>query len=304
MTATPRAQRYTLILVRGPSQAIRKFEVPRRWVTHLLFAVGALSLLGSIAATHYLAQLGNGSENRVLRQENERLRSQVRLVQARVAHIAATLDRVEGLDAKLRGAACEPQASRSLAIGPVGKREDERPPATAAPAPVATAGGSAPALAVLESAATRQESSLRALHEYFEDQHASLASAPSVWPTRGWVTSDFGVRVDPYTAERVMHRGLDIATPQGQAVYAPSDATVTFAGTENGYGKVVVLDHGFGISTRYGHLSQIDVRAGQRVSRGARVASVGNTGRSTGPHLHYEVLVNGIAENPRKFLLE
>ena len=101
-----------------------------------------------------------------------------------------------------------------------------------------------------------------------------------------------------------MHRGLDIATPSGQAVYTPSDGTVVFAGTESGYGKVLVIDHGYGVKTRYGHLSEIFAKLGDRVKRGARVAAVGNTGRSTGPHLHYEVRVNGIPENPRKFILE
>ena len=118
------------------------------------------------------------------------------------------------------------------------------------------------------------------------------------------MTSDFGTRMDPYTAERKMHQGMDIATPHGQPVYAPSDGTVVFAGNEGGYGKVLVMDHGYGVKTRYGHLSEIHVRLGQRVSRGDKVASVGNTGRSTGPHLHYEVRVNGIPENPRKFILE
>ena len=131
-----------------------------------------------------------------------------------------------------------------------------------------------------------------------------LASTPSIWPTRGWVTSDFGTRIDPYTAERKMHEGLDIATPIGQPVYAPSDGTVVFAGTEGGYGKVLVIDHGYGVKTRYGHLSEILVHLGDRVGRGDKVALVGNTGRSTGPHLHYEVRVNGVPENPRKFILE
>jgi len=109
---------------------------------------------------------------------------------------------------------------------------------------------------------------------------------------------------DPYSAERVMHQGLDVATPYGQAVFAPSEGTVVFTGTEGGYGKVLVIDHGYGVKTRYGHLSEITVREGERVKRGAKVAAVGNTGRSTGPHLHYEVRVNGIPENPRKFVLE
>ena len=110
--------------------------------------------------------------------------------------------------------------------------------------------------------------------------------------------------VRDFTAERVMHKGLDVATAHGTPVIAPADGTVLFAGMESGYGKVVVLDHGYGLKTRYGHLSEALVKVGDRIRRGDRIASVGNTGRSTGPHLHYEVRVNGIPENPRKFILE
>ena len=156
----------------------------------------------------------------------------------------------------------------------------------------------------LSAEATRQEQSLQELQAYFQDQKSLLASVPSVWPTRGWVTSDFGSRLDPYTSERVMHAGLDIAGPHGKEIVAPSDGTVVFAGLEGGYGNVLVIDHGYGIKTRYGHLSAIRVKAGERVKRGDIVAAMGNTGRSTGPHLHYEVRVNGIAQNPRKFILD
>jgi murein DD-endopeptidase MepM/ murein hydrolase activator NlpD len=156
----------------------------------------------------------------------------------------------------------------------------------------------------LSAEATRQEQSLQELQAYFQNQKARLASTPSIWPSRGWVTSDFGHRLDPYTADRVMHQGLDIAAPHGKEVLSPSDGTVVFAGLEGGYGNVLVIDHGYGIKTRYGHLAQIDVKPGQRVVRGQKVGTVGNTGRSTGPHLHYEVRVNGVSENPRKFILE
>ena len=156
----------------------------------------------------------------------------------------------------------------------------------------------------LSADATSQEDTLKALTGYFDDRKAVLASAPSIWPVRGWVTSDFGTRLDPYTSERVMHAGLDIATTHGKEVVAPSDGTVVFAGLEGGYGNVLVIDHGYGIKTRYGHLASIRVKAGEKVKRGALIAGVGNTGRSTGPHLHYEVRVNGIAQNPRKFILD
>jgi len=156
----------------------------------------------------------------------------------------------------------------------------------------------------LDKKVKAQEQEARALKSYFEDQQALLASAPSIWPVRGWVTSDFSVRLDPYTGERVMHEGIDIATGMGTPVRAPADGTVVFAGQEGGYGHVLVLDHGYGLKTRYGHLQSINVKLGEKVKRGQFVAAVGNTGRSTGPHVHYEVRVNGVADNPRKFILE
>jgi murein DD-endopeptidase MepM/ murein hydrolase activator NlpD len=156
----------------------------------------------------------------------------------------------------------------------------------------------------LDKKVKAQEQESRELKSYFEDQQALLASAPSIWPVRGGVTSDFSVRLDPFTGERVTHEGMDIATSLGTPVHAPADGTVVFAGIEGGYGHVLVLDHGYGLKTRFGHLSRIDVKIGDKVHRGDAIAAVGNTGRSTGPHLHYEVRVNGIPDNPRKFILE
>ena len=305
MAPPAKAQHYTVIVVSDHSQAVRKFRLRRRWLSNGAVVLAVLVLLGILTGGHYLSLLGIGAENRVLKEENAQLRSQILLVQEKVAHISATLDRVERFDAKLRTAVTQLQdPERNLAIGPVGE------PASSSlipgPAPAAQENLSAlpSRLTTLETAASRQESSLRELQEYFDDQKSLLASTPSLWPAHGWVTSEFGVRLDPYTAEHMMHPGIDIATQTGQAVFAPSDGTVVFLGTEGGYGKVLVIDHGYGVKTRYGHLSEIFVKLGERVKRGARVAAVGNTGRSTGPHLHYEVRVNGIPENPRKFILE
>jgi murein DD-endopeptidase MepM/ murein hydrolase activator NlpD len=185
----------------------------------------------------------------------------------------------------------------AVAVSPTG-------PAGGPVVPVADPESIPATLDTLAGVAARQERSLRDLQGYFDKARTLLASAPSAWPARGWVTSDFGARMDPITAERVMHQGLDIATPHGHPVTSPSDGTVVFAGVENGYGKVITVDHGYGVRTRYGHLSEIAVKAGEKVKRGERIGAVGNTGRSTGPHLHYEVRVNGIPENPRKFILE
>jgi murein DD-endopeptidase MepM/ murein hydrolase activator NlpD len=305
MAAPPKSQVFTVIVVSDHSQAVRKFKLPRRWLRNSAYAVAAVAVVGVATITHYFSLLGASTENAVLKEENNQLRAQVQLVQEKVAHISATLDRVERFDAKLRTAVTQLQdPERNLAIGPVGAESE---PVVPGPAPAAQSGNpqALPGkLSSLEGEAMRQERSLRELQEYFDDQRSLLSSTPSIWPARGWVTSDFGTRIDPYTAERKMHEGLDIATPHGQPVFAPSDGTVVFAGTEGAYGKVLVIDHGYGVKTRYGHLSEIFAHVGDRVHRGDKVAAVGNTGRSTGPHLHYEVRVNGIPENPRKFILE
>jgi murein DD-endopeptidase MepM/ murein hydrolase activator NlpD len=297
-------QVFTVIVVSDHSQAVRKFRLPRRWLLNVAWALAVLAVIGGVTIGHYFTLLSSSSENSVLKEENAQLRSQILLVQEKVAHISATLDRVERFDAKLRTAVTQLQdPERNLAIGPVGADAE---PSLPGPAPAGEANLNAlpGKLSSLEGEAARQERSLRDLQEYFDDQRSLLASTPSIWPARGWVTSDFGTRIDPYTAERKMHEGLDIATPIGQPIYAPSDGTVVFVGTEGGYGKVLVIDHGYGVKTRYGHLSEILVHLGDRVGRGDKVALVGNTGRSTGPHLHYEVRVNGVPENPRKFILE
>jgi murein DD-endopeptidase MepM/ murein hydrolase activator NlpD len=305
MAVPPKTQVFTVIVVSDHSQAVRKFRLPRKWLQNAAYVGAGVALVGLLTFGHYFALLGASSENAVLKEENAQLRSQILLVQEKVAHISATLDRVERFDAKLRTAVTQLQdPERNLAIGPVGSPEAEATIPGPAPAAEANLSALPGKLSSLETEASRQEQSLRELQEYFDDQRSLLASTPSIWPTRGWVTSDFGTRIDPYTAERKMHQGMDIATPHGQVIYTPSDGSVVFLGTEGGYGKVLVIDHGYGVKTRYGHLSEIHVRLGDRVRRGEKVASVGNTGRSTGPHLHYEVRVNGIPENPRKFILE
>ena len=134
------------------------------------------------------------------------------------------------------------------------------------------------------------------------DQRSLLAAKPGGWPVKGWLTSSFGMRRDPFNGRRKMHEGLDIAARTGTSVTATADGIVSSVKTEPGYGKVVILDHGYGYRTIYGHNSKYYVKVGQRVRRGERIAAVGNTGRSTGSHVHYEIRLNGVPVNPRKYL--
>ncbi len=129
-----------------------------------------------------------------------------------------------------------------------------------------------------------------------------MAAAPTLWPVQGPITGAFGSRIDPFTGEGAVHRGVDISAAYGTRVVAPADGEVLFADFMSGYGRMVVIDHGHGIVTRYGHLSSFAVNGGMMVSRGDTIGYVGQSGRSTGPHLHYEVWVHNNPVSPGKFL--
>ncbi len=147
------------------------------------------------------------------------------------------------------------------------------------------------------------ESHLQVVQPGVERRQALAAATPSIWPAHGWLNDGFGSRRDPFTGGADYHPGLDISADRGDPVLATANGTVTSAQRAGAYGNMVVIDHGFGISTRYAHLDSFRVRAGEVVRRGDVVGMAGTTGRSTGTHLHYEVLVSGRHLNPLQFLL-
>lgn len=140
--------------------------------------------------------------------------------------------------------------------------------------------------------------------KYFAQRRSEILQIPNRWPLLGWVTSVFGMRQSPFTGKMAMHNGLDIAAPEGTVIRSPASGMVIFDGVRSGYGNVLVMRHGRGISTLYGHLSKSLVSEGLMVQAGTPIALVGNSGRSTGPHLHYEVRLNNIPVNPKRFLPE
>jgi murein DD-endopeptidase MepM/ murein hydrolase activator NlpD len=159
----------------------------------------------------------------------------------------------------------------------------------------------------LNRASIQQTEDFESLLKSLEDQQNLLASTPAIRPISGsekcWVTSKFGLRVSPFTGHREFHQGYDISTASGTPILATADGVVTFVGTKGLLGKVVVIDHGHGLVTRYGHCQKFLKKRGEKVKRWEPVALVGNTGRSTGPHVHYEVHLNGIPVNPEKYIL-
>ncbi|MCP5465024.1 MAG: M23 family metallopeptidase [Deltaproteobacteria bacterium] len=145
----------------------------------------------------------------------------------------------------------------------------------------------------------------RKLEEVFAQNKEKIhyvSATPSIMPVEGWITSEFGMRKHPIGRNFKMHNGLDIASPMGTPVKAPAGGKVIFSGRSSGYGKMLVIEHGYGISTMYAHLSELYVKKGETVKRGEHVGDVGTTGFSTGPHLHYEVRVDGLPKDPLVFL--
>lgn len=296
----PNDKSFTLIVIPGQGSQVRRYQLQRTFVLQVAAGLVFLAVMAVAGGLRYLQVAQEAGENRILKEENLRLSGQLKSINERVDHLGWTIDRVERFDQKLRSLTLLSDPQRNLAMGPTaGEPALDAPKSISDTSPILNS-----KVDKLSAEAVKQEQSLQELQAYFQDQKSLLASVPSTWPARGWVTSDFGSRLDPYTAERMMHQGLDIAAPPGKQVNSPSDGTVIFAGLEGGYGNVLVIDHGYGIKTRYGHLSKILVKAGDYVHRGQEVAAVGNTGRSTGPHLHYEVRVNGLPQNPRKFILD
>lgn len=156
----------------------------------------------------------------------------------------------------------------------------------------------------LNVASVSQKDGFESLLKFLDDQRNLLASTPAISPVNGWVTSRFGYRTSPFTGRREFHKGLDIASLKKSPIIATADGVVTFVGLKGMLGKVIVLDHGHGISTQYGHIDKALKKPGEKTTRGEEIAHVGNSGRTTGSHVHYEVLLNGLPVNPEKYIID
>ena len=278
---------HTVIVVPNARARLRKWRVSNAQITVVLSLLVILSLAAAFFTWGYFTQTVDGTEIERLRQENQELRSVNTSFETDVRQLQEKLADYEDRTMELAiVAGLDPEADGGEA-GVGGGASDE-------PA----------ALDRLAVRAERLDGTLDQVESQLKEQMRWISSTPAITPAKGILTSGFGVRRDPITHGRAFHAGLDIAAAPGAPVHATADGVVTRAGRNGGLGKAVYLSHGYGVSTRYGHMSKLAVKAGQRVQRGDVIGYVGSTGRSTGYHLHYEVHLDGKAVNPAAYLLD
>ena len=290
---TLRKRFYILFVARGEDGQLRKIHIPVHYLYVLIVgaAIGALSLTG--IASSYLRMLLKVSRFNQLQTEKEDLKGRYSKLEqvAKERDIqVASLGSLAGEVSSLYGLKSDPLL---VANSPDEIQNSE----------VTSSLDQLYALRTSAlSGATMTGISLGLTRNVTTADWVRANSAPNIWPVEGHVTGSFGERIDPFNGEGAFHSGVDIASSYGQGVMAPADGVVVFADFMGGYGRAIMIDHGHGISTRYGHLANFAVTAGQHVHRGDTIGYVGLSGRSTGPHLHYEVRINDTPVNPHKYL--
>jgi len=284
---------YSIWIFRGALEP-RKLRVPRPAGFIMALAVGLIVITFPVLTYQYVSKAMRCS---TLEKRLSREAAQVASLSDNMKIFRAQIHRLRDFDTRLRIIAnlgSEEASGPLLGVGGVntslgGIRSD--------------ADQLADEMDRLREEARFRERSFRELYSFLEGKRQQLACTPSVRPVRGWLTSEFGYRRDPFTGLRQFHEGIDIANRIGTNVVATADGVVSGIREEFGLGLTVMLNHGYGFVTRYGHLSKVHVKVGERVKRGQVIAQLGNSGRSTGPHVHYEVRLNGLPANPLHYIL-
>jgi murein DD-endopeptidase MepM/ murein hydrolase activator NlpD len=298
-------RRWTVVLVphnAEPSKIVEvSYTVLKLAVSGVALGVGALLLVGYATASH-TADLSRAAK---LEKENRILAKQLGELNGKMSSLSDTLSQIGRRDAKIRMLAnLEPIDPQVQAAGIGGPAPARRSLLDSPSEKVEHAEDLRVDLNALIRRANLLASSFQEAADSLATNTARLAATPSIMPTQGWLSSAFSaMREHPILHLSRPHEGIDVSAPMGSPIEAPAAGTVTTADWESGYGRVVVIDHGYGIVTKFAHCSKLLVGPGQRVARGQRIALVGNTGLATGPHLHYEVHVNGRPVDPLQYVL-
>jgi len=299
------SKKFTILFLPGGSNKVRKINLPNR----LIFVFTSIILLITFGIgwliTDYRKIKSKIPELNYLKKENKTQKTQLITLTQKINQINQKMAKLQEFDHKLRVMTnIEPSGEQDQFLGLGGSN-------------ISTLKSDYQLEEIHKGLIQQMHKSLEnletemavtfisqaELRNFLKEQRSILACTPSIRPTNGWFSSGFGYRISPFTNQREFHKGLDIATRKGTPIIAPADGLVVAAGREGNLGKMISINHGYNLMTRYGHLHKSRVKKGEYIKRGQIIAEVGNSGRCTGPHLHYEVLLNGVPVNPLRYIL-
>ncbi|MEW6375704.1 MAG: peptidoglycan DD-metalloendopeptidase family protein [Thermodesulfobacteriota bacterium] len=297
---------YFNILIFGhKTSKTRRLRIHKKTVKIALYLFAFALLSTTFFLCDYIQVKKKAFELSRLRQETQTQRSQIHFFSARIEDLEKQLSKLKDFDKKIRIIANLEKGQETTPFMGMGgpSPSDIREKLKVERDEKGLVQQMKTDIERLQSEAMSREESLSELEKLLQAKKEILAHTPSIWPVMGWVTSGFGFRTNPFTGLTQMHEGIDISNRTGTPVIAPSNGIVSDVGNDWAYGRTLVISHGFGMITRYSHLNKILVKVGQKVKRGEKIAEVGATGKTTGPHLHYEVRINGIPANPLRYIL-
>jgi murein DD-endopeptidase MepM/ murein hydrolase activator NlpD len=278
-------------------------SVPQ-WVVMCLLGFGAFLLVGlGLVTTGYINKFVDVSMLQKFQVENRILRSRLDDFSAKSLVLEKQITGFVNFDSKIRMMSGLQGIDPDIRRVGVGGDYQEVIPGEVSHRTAGSIREVGEDLSKLVREAKLQEESFQELSTVLNQRQEKWDHMPSIQPAPGWIISEYGCRRDPMTGEMRMHEGIDIASPNGTIIVASADGCVSYAGPRGNYGLCIEIDHGFGVVTRYAHCSLIKTRQGSTVKRGQVIALVGETGRATGPHLHYEVLINGTTTEPTNYIL-
>ena len=302
-------RRWTLMIIPDGQEAVRQMRVSGVFARGAFASLAGLVVLLLFFATGFFVKESSHIKADRLQEENRRLVAQLDRLGGRLETLQETVTDLSARDEQFRLiAGLEPldEGVKAAGIGGPGTATLEENELYAMDPELGrrTFQANTDVEAMLRRADVLKASWSEAV-DSLQVRHALLQATPSIFPTRGYVTSGFTrARMHPILHRARPHEGLDIVAPRGSPISASASGVVSFAGRRSGYGNVIEIDHGYGVKTRYAHMSAIEARVGQRVTRGDLIGRVGNTGLSSAPHLHYEVLVHGEPQNPALYILD
>lgn len=290
---------YTVVILPSPTSEPYRFSLSKKTCKYLIGFSSVLILVLAGFFVQYFLMLGQITELKDLRKETKTQKIQIQSFLTSIDDLKNQMNRLIELDQKLR-VITDIGPRKEVGVMGLGGQEEadlSHPDSSNLMTSIQLDLGD------LQAKAIAQEKSFQELTEAVQSRQSLWASTPSIWPTTGWLTSGYGNRVSPFTGRVSKHNGIDIASRQDTPVIAPAAGVVSYTGFDSGLGKLIKINHGYGIMTYYGHLAKAAVKVGQKVKRGDVIAYVGSTGLSTGPHLHYEIYVNDVPVNPMRYIL-